>query len=67
MSNWFKWWKSKFFLTVLGIALATISVSFVLAYFIEWGWILAIIAALLGGLSIRKVLINKLEEIADNN
>lgn len=67
MSNWIKWWKSKFFLTILGIALATMGVSFILAYFIEWGWMPSIAVALLGGFIIRKVVIKRLDKIAEND
>lgn len=63
--NWIKWWKDKTFMSVLGIALGTMVLSFLLAYFISWGWIPAIAVALAGGFAIRKVVVRKLDEIAD--
>lgn len=64
MSNWIRWWESKFFLTILGIALATMGVSFILAYFIEWGWMPSIAVACLGGIAMRRVFSKKMDEVA---
>lgn len=65
MGNWIKWWKSKFFLTILAIVAVTIVVTFLLAYLLEWGWIPAIALALGGGFAIRKVVIKKLDEMSE--
>lgn len=56
MATWFKWWKNKTFLLIMGISLITMIIAFLLAYFIEWGWILAIILTCIGGVLIRKII-----------
>jgi len=60
-----KWWKDKTFLTILAVALLTMVVAFLLAYFIDWGWVLSIVVACLGGYAIRKVIVKKLDELAN--
>lgn len=62
MSNWIKWWKDKTFMTILAVALIAMAVTFLLAYFIEWGWIPAIAVALAGGFVMRKIVIKKLDD-----
>ena len=62
-----KWWKNKTFLTVLGIAVGIVVISFLLSYFITWGWIHAIAVTCIGGLGIRRVIIKKLDEINNNH
>lgn len=65
MSNWIKWWKNKTFMSVLGIALGTMGISFLLAYFIDWGWIPAIAMAICGGILIRKTVTKKLDDLSE--
>lgn len=69
--EWIKWWKDKTFMTILGIALVAMVVSFLLAYFIEWGWILSVVVACLGGVAMRRVFSKKMDEVVkdieDNN
>lgn len=65
MSNWIKWWKSDFFLTILGVVMVTMGITFVLAYFIDWGWIPAIAMAICGGILIRKMVTKKLDEMSE--
>lgn len=65
--EWIKWWKDKTFMTVLAVALVTMAVAFVTAYFIDWGWILSIVAAGIGGQAIRRVIVNKLNEKAEED
>lgn len=62
MSKWFRWWKSDFFLMLLVAIILIKVVAFLLAYFIEWGWILAILVAVGGGFILRKMVIKKLDE-----
>lgn len=62
MSKWFRWWKSDFFLMLLVAVILIKVVAFLLAYFIEWGWILAILVAVGGGFILRKMVIKKLDE-----
>jgi ABC-type transport system involved in cytochrome bd biosynthesis fused ATPase/permease subunit len=65
--EWIKWWKDKTFLLVWGIILLTMAVAFVVAYFIDFGWILSIVAAGIGGQAIRRVIVNKLNEKAEED
>ena len=62
MSDWFRWWENKFFLWCLATALAAMLLSFLLAYFIDWGWIPAIAVATGGGLLIRKIAIMGIDD-----
>lgn len=65
MVTWIKWWKSKFAWTLIGVTLLTMIVGFLLAYFIDWGWIVTIVVSCAGGLVIRKIITNKLDEISN--
>lgn len=62
MATWIKWWKDKTFMTVLAIALLTMLIGFLLAYFIEYGWLITIVLSIAGGISIRKVITNRLDK-----
>ena len=67
MEEWIHWWKSKFFLKMLLIVFLTMIITFLVAYFTNGYWqLLSIPTACLGGLIIRKLVIKKLDEIADN-
>lgn len=61
--EWIKWWKDKTFMTILGIGLVALVVSFLLAYFIEWGGILSIVVACIGGVAMRRVFSKKMDEV----
>lgn len=65
MSKWFRWWENRTFLTILGVAMVTMGITFVLAYFITWGWIPAIAMAICGGLLIRKMVTKKLDDLSE--
>lgn len=67
MAELIKWWKNKTSLTVLGIAVGTVGIAFLLAYFITWGWIPAIAVTCIGGLGIRKVIRKKFDEMNNNH
>ena len=60
MATWIKWWKDKTFMTVLAIALLTMLIGFLSVYFIEYGWIITIVLTIAGGVSIRKIIINRI-------
>lgn len=60
MATWIKWWKDKTFMTVLAIALLTMLFGFLSVYFIEYGWIITIVLTIAGGVSIRKIIINRI-------
>lgn len=64
--NLIKWWKSKFFLKVLLVVFLTMIITFLVAYFTNGYWqLLSIPTACLGGFILRKIVIKKLDEIAD--
>ena len=50
------------FMTVLAIALLTMLIGFLLAYFIEYGWLITIVLSIAGGVSIRKVITNRIDK-----
>ena len=64
MANWIKWWKSKFFWTIFGIAIIAMVLSFLSAYFLPhpWGLICVILVCTPAGISIRKLSIKKINE-----
>ena len=62
MATWIKWWKDKTFMTILAIALLTMLIGFLLAYFIEYGWLITIVLSIAGGISIRKVITNRIDK-----
>lgn len=60
--KWIKWWKDKTFLTILAVALLTMVVAFLLAYFIDWGWVLSLVVGVTAGIAIRKIIIERIED-----
>lgn len=60
MATWIKWWKDKTFMTVLAIALLTMLIGFLSVYFLEYGWIITIVSTVAGGISIRKIVTNRI-------
>lgn len=60
--KWIKWWKDKTFLTILAVALLTMVAAFLLAYFIEWGWVLSLMSVFIGAQMIRTIIIKRIEE-----
>lgn len=66
MANWVKWWKDKTFLSVMGVALVTMLLGFLMAYYISWGWIITVLIGAIGGLVIRKIVVNRLEESSND-
>lgn len=66
MTNWIKWWKSTFFLTLLFIALISVIIAFLSAYFLNGYWkLVSILVAGIGGFSMKKVIDNKINIIID--
>lgn len=63
--KFFKWWKNKTALSIIGIALGSVLLAFLFAYFFTWGWYVSIAIALGGGYWIRTILFKKLNEMAD--
>ena len=64
MSTWIKWWNSKFAWTIIVITLITMIISFLFAYFFDWGWIVSIIIACGGGFILRKLIKKKIDDYA---
>lgn len=62
MATWIKWWESKFAWTLIGVVLLTMVISFIFAYFFDWGWIVAIITACGGGFTLRKLIKKKIDD-----
>lgn len=54
-----KWWKNKWAVLIMIVGVLTVGIGFVFAYFISWGWILSLVTAVGGGVTMR-VFINKL-------
>ena len=50
-----KWWKNKWAVLLMVVGILTVGIAFVFAYFIEWGWILSLVAAAIGGIGIRHI------------
>lgn len=66
MSNLIKWWKNNFAWTLIGVVILTVVISFLFAYFFEWGWIVSLIIALSGGFVIRKLIVNKINDYVES-
>jgi uncharacterized membrane-anchored protein len=62
MAEFVKWWKDKLIVAIMLTAVLSVIVAFLFAYFIEWGWILSIITAIAGGITMRKLAIKKINE-----
>lgn len=56
-----KWWKNKFALLLTIVAIGTVIIAFLFAYFFSWGWIVSLVLAAIGGISMR-ILMRKLIE-----
>lgn len=65
MSTWIKWWKSKFAWTLIGVTLFVMLIAFLFAYFFNWGWIVSIITAFAGGITLRKLIYKKIDNYAE--
>ena len=62
--SWIKWWKSAFFLKLFLTILLTMGVTLALALLDVW--YIAIVVAVIGGFAVRKIVTNKLDDIAKN-
>ena len=65
MATWIKWWKDKTFIKIWIVIMITMIIGFLLAYFINFGWIVTIVVSCIGGFIIRKIITNKLDEISN--
>jgi uncharacterized membrane protein YdjX (TVP38/TMEM64 family) len=59
MAEIIKWWKNKWAVLIICTGILSVIIAFLFAYFISWGWILSLITAIGGGITMR-VFINKL-------
>lgn len=67
MAEIIKWWKNKWAVLIICTGVLSVVIAFLFAYFISWGWILSIITAIGGGITMR-IFINKLiDEFAAKN
>lgn len=68
MSTWIKWWKDKTFLKIWGVILLSMGASLGIILINPdniWCIIGSISAAMFGGLIIRKLIIKRLDKLAD--
>lgn len=68
MAQLIKWWKSKFFLTILGLLILNMVAVFLLLYFVAspWWWIGLTVITISIGAYIRHLVSKKIEEITKN-
>ena len=57
-----KWWKNKNFLVTLAIVFVALVLSYVMARFVSWGWVICLLIGLIGGYNIHKFVVKKLDE-----
>jgi hypothetical protein len=50
-----KWWKNKWAVLLMVVGILSVVIGFLFAYFIEWGWILTIVVAAIGGIGMRHI------------
>lgn len=66
MINLIKWWKDRNLLSIVIIVIASVILSAIPAILFEWGWLLSIVIAVTGGISMRyfivKCIKNKFKE-----
>ena len=62
MSKWFRWWKDRTFLKILGIVIGAMVIALLLAVTMEYGWIGSIIVATTGGIAIRRIIIKSISK-----
>ncbi len=65
MAEWIKWWKNKTYMTVLVIALVAMVIAGIFANCFTWGWIVSCASACIGGFAIRRVIVNKLNSLSE--
>jgi hypothetical protein len=68
MGTWIKWWKSKFWWTVFGIAGFAIVASLLSMLFVvaPWNWIIMLVVVLTAGISLRKIITDKIMDYIDS-
>lgn len=67
MAEIIKWWKNKNAVLIICTGVLSVVIAFLFAYFISWGWILSLVIAIAGGITMR-IFINKLiDEFAAKN
>ena len=57
-----KWWKNKLAVALMCTAIGSVIIAFLFAYFISWGWILSIVTAIVGGLTMRRIAVKLIEK-----
>ena len=66
-TNIVKWWKNKWVVLLMVVGILTVVVGFLFAYFISWGWILALVLAVVGGIGMMFILFKIIEIYSGKN
>ena len=64
MAEWIKWWNDKTIVTIMVVAISSVGLAALSAVLIDWGWVISIIIALVGGYTMKRILFKRLDEIA---
>lgn len=65
MAQWFKWWKDATFMKIFGVAMLAMVIAVLSAVLIELGWVISVVAACIGGYTMKRILFKRLDEIAE--
>lgn len=61
MINLIKWWKDRNLLSIVIIVIASVILSAIPAILFEWGWLLSIVIAITGGISMRYFIVKHIK------
>lgn len=64
VAEWIKWWNDKTIVTIMVVAISSVGLAALSAVLIDWGWVISIIIALVGGYTMKRILFKRLDEIA---
>ncbi len=65
-TNIVKWWKNKWVVLLMVVGILTVVIGFLFAYFISWGWILALVVAAVGGIGMLFISFKIIENNSKN-
>ena len=54
-TNIVKWWRNKWAVLLIVVAILSVGIGFLFDYFISWGWILSIVVVAIGGVGMRHI------------
>ena len=66
-TNIVKWWKNKWVVLLMVVGILTVAIGFLFAYFISWGWILALVLAFVGGIGMMFISFKIIEMYSGKN